>query len=131
MKRVAILGSTGSIGRQALDVVATQGDRVSVVGLAAGRNWELLAEQAVRYKPSVVSVSRREDAERVKARLGSDIEVLHGEDGLRAVACARGGDVVLVAITGVAALLPTIDAIMMSRNIALANKELLVAAGLM
>jgi len=131
MKRVAILGSTGSIGRQALDVVAAHSDRIEVVGLAAGRNWELLAEQADRFKPTVVSVSRLEDAERVKARLGAGIEVLHGEDGLRAVACARDADVVLVAITGVAALLPTIDAIMMSRNIALANKELLVAAGMM
>lgn len=128
-KRISILGSTGSIGRQALDVVASQEGRISVVGLAAGRNWERLAEQAARFRPQMVSVATREDAERVKVRLGSGTEVVYGEEGLRAVACVPDADTVLVAVTGTAGLIPTVDAIASGKDIALANKETLVAAG--
>ncbi len=128
-KRISILGSTGSIGRQALDVVASQEGRISVVGLAAGRNWERLAEQAARFRPQMVSVATREDAERVKVRLGSGTEVVYGEEGLREVACVPDADTVLVAVTGTAGLIPTVDAIASGKDIALANKETLVAAG--
>lgn len=128
-KRISILGSTGSIGRQALDVVASQGGRIRVVGLAAGRNWERLAEQAAAFAPRVVSVATREDAARVEARLGTATRVLYGEEGLRAVARVSGAEAVLTAVTGTVGLLPTVAAIEAGKDILLANKETLVAAG--
>lgn len=128
-KRVSILGSTGSIGRQALDVIAALEGRITVAGLAAGRNWERLAGQAARFKPRVVSVATREDAARVQVRLGPETRVLHGADGLRAVACAPEAEAVLTAVTGTVGLLPTVEAIAAGKDILLANKETLVAAG--
>jgi 1-deoxy-D-xylulose-5-phosphate reductoisomerase len=128
-KRVAVLGSTGSIGRQALDVVRSHPERLKVVGLAAGRNWELLAEQAAEFAPEVVSVWSADDAARVRVRLGDRTEVHAGEPGLNAVAGWPAADIVLVAVTGTAGLVPTVEAIQLGKDVALANKETLVVAG--
>ncbi len=128
-KRVAVLGSTGSIGRQALDVVRSHPERLKVVGLAAGRNWELLAEQAAEFAPEVVSVWFADDAARVRVRLGDRTGVHAGEPGLSAVAGWPAADIVLVAVTGTAGLVPTVEAIQLGKDVALANKETLVVAG--
>jgi 1-deoxy-D-xylulose-5-phosphate reductoisomerase len=111
MKRVAILGSTGSIGRQGLDVIARHPERFEVVGLAAGRNLELLAEQVARFRPAVVADAR------------------DGARGLYAVACESGADIVLAATDGAVAFEAVFAAVDRGIDIALANKELIVAAG--
>ncbi|MBE0466820.1 MAG: 1-deoxy-D-xylulose-5-phosphate reductoisomerase [Candidatus Desulforudis sp.] len=128
-KRVAILGSTGSIGRQALEVFRAHPERLRVVGLSAGRNWELLAQQAAEFGPEVVSVDAEADAQRVRMRLGDRLEVHAGEAGLKAVALWPTADIVLVAVTGTAGLVPTVEAIQLGKDVALANKETLVVAG--
>lgn len=128
-KMIAILGSTGSIGRQALDVVRAYPEKLKVVGLAAGRNWELLVQQAAEFGPEVVSVWSAEDADRVRSRLGGRVEVHAGEAGLSAVAVWSTADVVLVAVTGTVGLVPTVGAIQSGKDVALANKETLVVAG--
>ncbi|MBV8580764.1 MAG: 1-deoxy-D-xylulose-5-phosphate reductoisomerase [Candidatus Eremiobacteraeota bacterium] len=110
-KRVAILGATGSIGRQALDVIARHPERFEVVGLAAGRNVELLAEQVARFKPSVVADAR------------------DGAAGLHAVACESGAEIVLAATDGAVAFDAVFAAVDRGIDVAVANKELVVAAG--
>ncbi|HKO01966.1 MAG TPA: 1-deoxy-D-xylulose-5-phosphate reductoisomerase, partial [Thermoanaerobaculia bacterium] len=86
MKRISILGSTGSIGRSTLDVVDAFGDELSVAGLAAGGNLELLAEQVRRYRPELVSVRNERDVAPLRERIGSEVEIVHGTDGACAVA---------------------------------------------
>lgn len=133
MKRIAILGSTGSIGRSTLSVVEAYPERFEVVALAAGRNQEAVFQQAVRWKPRVVSVAREEDADDLRGRLKSaglaGIEVAHGARG--SVEVATGGDVdfVVSAIVGVAGLEATYEAVRAGKSVGLANKECLVVAG--
>ncbi|MBV8750156.1 MAG: 1-deoxy-D-xylulose-5-phosphate reductoisomerase [Candidatus Eremiobacteraeota bacterium] len=110
-KRVAILGATGSIGRQALDVIARHPERFEVVGLAAGRNVALLAEQVARFKPSVVADAR------------------DGAAGLHAVACESGAEIVLAATDGAVAFDAVFAAVDRGIDVAVANKALVVAAG--
>ncbi|MDQ6924696.1 MAG: 1-deoxy-D-xylulose-5-phosphate reductoisomerase, partial [Candidatus Eremiobacteraeota bacterium] len=110
-KRVAILGSTGSIGRQALDVIARNPDRFEVVGLAAGRNVRLLAEQVARFAPGVAT------------------DAGDGPQGLDAVACGSGADIVLAATDGSVAFDAVFAAVDRGIDVAVANKELIVAAG--
>ena len=143
-KRVAILGSTGSVGRQALDVIARHPERFDVVGLAAGRNMELLAQQVVAFRPRVVSAGDAQAATELTVRLDAagvrvhgslfgkarDVEVLvHGADGLMAVACESDADVVLAATDGSVAFDAVFAAVDLGIDVALANKELIVAAG--
>ncbi|MFQ5895320.1 MAG: 1-deoxy-D-xylulose-5-phosphate reductoisomerase [Nitrospinota bacterium] len=129
-KRVAVLGSTGSIGENTLRVVAEHPDRFQVVALAAGRQWERLAGQAWEFRPAIVSVASREDARRLRSLLdGLPVRVLHGEEGLRAVATEAGADVVVSALVGAAGLMPTFEAVRAGVDVALANKETLVMAG--
>jgi 1-deoxy-D-xylulose-5-phosphate reductoisomerase len=131
MKKIAILGSTGSIGRKTLQVADNFPAEIQVLALAAGRNRELLLEQVKRYKPRLISVRREEDARWLRDKLGGyrEVEVLSGREGLLAVATFSGTDTVLTAISGAAGLEPTINAIRAGKHIALANKETLVAAG--
>lgn len=131
MKKIAILGSTGSIGVNALDVVSKNPQQLEVVALAAGRNLEVLKGQIERFRPKIVSVLDKEHAGRLKAMLGmaSPPEILWGEEGARSVASAPGADMVLSAIVGAAGLVPTLEAIEAGKDIALANKETLVTAG--
>ncbi|MCL6612173.1 MAG: 1-deoxy-D-xylulose-5-phosphate reductoisomerase [Peptococcaceae bacterium] len=130
MKGISILGSTGSIGRQALEVIDLFPDRFAVVGLAAGRNIKVLREQIKKYRPRVVSVSSRDDARLLAEEFGREgCRVLWGDEGLLAAATCPGAHTVLTALTGTAGLMPTLAAIKAGRDIALANKETLVAAG--
>jgi len=130
VKRIAILGSTGSIGRSALSVVASHGDRVQVIGLAAGQNVDLFAQQVHQFKPTVVSLASPEAVERLRrsGALGQAV-IAHGEDGLTEVATHPNVDLVLCASSGTAALGATLAAIEAGKTIALANKEVLVMAG--
>ncbi len=130
MKRIAILGSTGSIGKSALSVVVSHSDRVQVVGLSAGQNVELLAQQIHQFKPTVVSLSSLAAVERLRGSgaLGQGMTA-YGEDGLTEVATHPDVDLVLCASSGTAALEATLAAIEAGKTIALANKEVLVMAG--
>jgi len=130
-KSISILGSTGSIGRQTLDVVAAHPERLRVVGLAAGKNWEALLEQCRRYRPEVAAVTTAADAARLKAELGRGTEVLWGKEGLEAVAAWPAADIVVAAVSGAVGLEPVLKAVAAGKDIALANKETLVAGGLL
>jgi 1-deoxy-D-xylulose-5-phosphate reductoisomerase len=129
VKRIAILGSTGSIGVQALDVAARFPDRFEVVGLAAGRNVARLLEQVRRFRPKVVSVSDEATARELRALVPAVTEVLSGDAGAVAVAAHPDVDLVLAAISGGAGLRSTAAAIEAGKAIGLANKESLVLAG--
>ncbi len=129
MKRVAILGSTGSIGVQALDVASRFPDRFQVVGLAAGRNVARLAEQVRRFRPRLVSASDEGAARELRALVPAGTEVLAGDGGAVAVATHPDVDFVLAAISGGAGLRSTAAAVEAGKAIGLANKESLVLAG--
>jgi len=131
-RRVAILGSTGSIGQSALSVVDTHSDRLQVVGLAAGENAERLAAQVARYRPAIVAVSTDQAADRLRALGGWSQDVVlagTGREGLVAVATHPDADIVLCASSGTEALDAVLAAIEARKTIALANKEVLVMAG--
>jgi 1-deoxy-D-xylulose-5-phosphate reductoisomerase len=131
LKRIAILGSTGSIGQSALSVVDAHPHRLSVVGLAAGENAERLAEQADRYRPRVVAMASSAAADRLR-QLGVDAGTTFGgvgRDGLVAVASHPDVDVVLCASAGTEGLEAVLAAIEHGKTVALANKEVLVMAG--
>jgi 1-deoxy-D-xylulose-5-phosphate reductoisomerase len=130
MKQLAVLGSTGSIGVNTLEIVTDYPDLFRVVALTAGRNLALLEEQILRFKPSIVAVPDRENAQRLQERIGSrGPRVLYGTDGLIACAVDSPADLVVSAIVGAAGLEPTLAAIQAGRDVALANKETLVIAG--
>jgi 1-deoxy-D-xylulose-5-phosphate reductoisomerase len=130
MKRIAILGSTGSIGRSALSVIDAHPDRLSVTALAAGENTELLAEQIARYRPALVAMASGSAIDRLRTGLPAGVTVAgSGREGLVAVATAPGVDVVLCASSGTDGLEAVLAAIEHKKTIALANKEVLVMAG--
>lgn len=131
MKKIAILGSTGSVGRQALEVADQFSDQIKPVALAAGQNRELLLQQVKKFRPELVSVGKEEDAQWLRRELAGQrgVEVCYGSRGLLAVATFSGADTVLTAVSGALGLKPTVSAIQSGKNIALANKETLVAAG--
>ena len=130
-KVITILGSTGSIGVNALDVISRNAMDFEIRGLAAGLNIDLLREQVEKFRPAVVSVLREEDAESLKRTFGAHrpVEVLWGADGYRELASESGSQLILSAMVGAAGLVPTWDAIRSGKDIALANKETLVMAG--
>lgn len=130
MKKIAILGSTGSIGTQTLEVVREHKDELCVTALAAGRNKEKLKEQIAEFHPSLVSLADEKLALELQHELaGSGVMVLHGMEGLVAVAGQEESDVVVTAVVGMMGILPTMEAIRRGKDIALANKETLVTAG--
>src|SRR4051812_31191728 len=133
MKRIAILGSTGSIGQSTLSICESYPDRFSVVTMAAGSNIELAFEQCKRWKPKVMSVAAEADADKLRERLAaakiSDVEVVHGSAGTVLVATYPNVDFVVSAIVGVAGLEATYEAVKAGKSIGLANKECMVAAG--
>src|SRR2546423_5142210 len=133
MKRIAILGSTGSIGRSTLSVIETNPERFQLLTLAAGSNIEAALEQARRWKPKVLSLASERDAESARRQLKSEglgqIEVVHGQAGLVRVATHPEVDFVVSAIVGVAGLKATYEAVRAGKEVGLANKECLVAAG--
>ncbi len=130
MKRIGILGSTGSIGTQTLEIAREYKDELEVVALAAHRNTELIEKQAREFLPKVVCMYDEEAAADLKARLADlDICVLAGMDGLTELAVMPGMDMLVTAIVGMIGIRPTIAAIEAGKDIALANKETLVTAG--
>jgi 1-deoxy-D-xylulose-5-phosphate reductoisomerase len=133
MKRIAILGSTGSIGRSTLSVAESYPERFQIVALAAGSNLEAAFEQALRWKPLVISIAAEADADALGARLKKSghggIEVVHGAAGTVRVATHPEVDFVVSAIVGVAGLEATYEAVRAGKVVGLANKECLVAAG--
>lgn len=129
MRHISILGSTGSIGTQTLDVVREHGD-IKVSALSCGRNIKLLEKQAREFKPSLVSVWDKNDAEELRVKLAdTDIKVSYGMEGLIESATIEDADMIVTAIVGMLGIRPTIAAIKAKKAIALANKETLVTAG--
>ena len=133
MKRISILGSTGSIGRSTLDVIEKNPQRFQLVTMAAGSNVELALEQARKWRPKVLSLASEQDAERAGKRLKAegqgDIEIVFGPAGTVRVATHEEVDFVVSAIVGVAGLKATYEAVRAGKAIGLANKECMVAAG--
>ena len=133
MKRIAILGSTGSIGGSTLNVIENHPDRFQLVTMAAGSNIEAALEQARRWKPKVLSLASEQDAEKVSRQLKAEglgsIEIVHGQAGTVRVATHPEADFVVSAIVGVAGLKATYEAVRAGKEVGLANKECLVAAG--
>ena len=129
-RKLAVLGSTGSVGTQTLEVVELYPDHFSITVLSAGKNAELLIQQALKFNPSAVVVCDKGAFEKVKDALqGKDIEVLYGEDALIEAVKRDDIDIVLTAVVGAVGLKPTVAAIESGKDIALANKETLVVAG--
>lgn len=128
MKKVAILGSTGSIGTQALEVISCIQDKIQVISLAAGSNIKLLKEQIKKFSPRKISVLNEIDAIALKKEFPK-LEIYFGDEGLIALSTDNEIDTVLVAVSGKIGLKPTIEAIKNKKRIALANKETLVIAG--
>ena len=130
MRNIAILGSTGSIGKQALEVIGDNPDRFSVEVLTAYNNFELLIKQARKFQPNVVVIGNEEKYDLVREALANDdIKVYAGSDALNQVVEMGSIDLVLTAMVGFAGLIPTLNAIKAGKQIALANKETLVVAG--
>jgi len=128
MLNISLLGSTGSIGRQTLEVAELLG--IGVSALSADKNITLLEEQTRRFRPSLAAVFNEETARDFKSRVRDmSVRVVTGPDGLVEAACAAGADTVVTAVVGTVGLLPTLAAIRLGRRIALANKETLVCAG--
>jgi len=131
MKNIAILGSTGSIGTQALAVIDCNRDRFRVTALAAGRNVVLLREQIAKFRPRIVAVFDEECARRLENEPGlpRELKILSGPDGYNEIAALPENDLVLSAMVGAAGLVPTVTAVEAGKDVALANKETLVMAG--
>lgn len=129
MRKIAILGSTGSIGTQTLDVVREHGD-IEVVALSCGRNIDLIEKQVREFKPKLVSVWSEADAKALKTSLSDmDVKVSYGMEGLIETATIDESEILVTAIVGMLGIRPTIEAIKAHKDIALANKETLVTAG--
>jgi 1-deoxy-D-xylulose-5-phosphate reductoisomerase len=130
MKKIAVLGSTGSVGANTLEVVRRMPERFAVSALAAGSNIPLLCEQVRQFRPKVVSLKTRAGAASLKAELnGLGVRVVHGPEGAEEVARFEENNVVMAAITGIEGLRPTIAAVEAGVRVALANKEAMVVAG--
>jgi len=130
VKKVAILGSTGTIGRNTLDVIRHHQKHFRVTALAAGSNIRLLEEQIREFRPEIVSLERKEDAEFIRNRFKKDsLRVTYGLDGVLEIGGNPGNDIVVSAITGINGLKPTLAAVRAGKSVALANKESMVVAG--
>lgn len=129
MKKIAILGSTGSIGTQTLEVVRENGD-IEVLGLAAGNNVQLLEKQIREFHPRIAALWSEEKAQELRVRIAdTDTKVVAGMDGLIEVSTIMDAEILVTAIVGMIGIRPTIEAIKSGKHIALANKETLVTAG--
>lgn len=128
MKKIIILGSTGSIGTQTLEVMKNFKENFEIVGLTAYNNIELLSKQIKEFNPKVVAVKDEDKANQLRENLNKNVEILTGSKGLQEIV-KYDADLVVVAVEGIAGLIPTVTAIQMGKDIALANKEVLVTAG--
>ena len=129
MKKVVLLGSTGSIGTSTCKVADDLPEDIQLIGLAAGSNVDLLKEQVARYKPTAVSINKRDRVDELKSSVGSEVSVWSGDEGLLRLATMEEADIVLIAIVGTAGLAPALAAIEAGKDIAVASKEILVMAG--
>lgn len=129
MKRVVLLGSTGSIGTSTIKVAEDLPDQIQLIGLAAGNNSELLLEQTRKFQPAAISINDPAKAKELSDALGTAAEVYSGNDGLVKLATMKAADIVLIAIVGTAGLQPALAAIRAGKDIAIASKEILVMAG--
>ncbi len=130
MKNVSILGSTGSIGRNTLKVISRLSGRFKVTGLSAGTNLELFIKQIEMHKPGIVSVKNKNDAEILRSRFrGNGLQITYGAEGNEEVAGFSSNDIIVLAITGISGLRPTMTAVKTGKRVALANKEAMVTAG--
>ncbi len=129
MRKVVLLGSTGSIGTSTVKVAEDLPDRIQLVGLAAGNNANLLLQQAKKHRPSLISIQNASHVASLSSQLGSHTRVLSGDEGLMKLATLPEADVVLIAIVGTAGLQPALAAIRAGKDIAIASKEILVMAG--
>ncbi len=129
MKNVVLLGSTGSIGTSACKVAEDLPDRIRLVGLAAGANDALLAEQTRQFKPAVISINDDAKAAALRETFGDSVAVHSGDAGLLELATMESADIVLIAIVGTAGLQPALAAIRAGKDIAVASKDILVMAG--
>lgn len=131
MKKIVILGSTGSIGRQTLEVVRSLPGKFKVVGLGAGKNWKLLSDQIMEFRPAAASLASEKELQFIKEVLPQEIkmDLLWGKKGMEDLAAAPEADLVVVAVNRSVGIYPTISAVKAGKHVALANKETLVAAG--
>jgi 1-deoxy-D-xylulose-5-phosphate reductoisomerase len=129
MKKVVLLGSTGSIGTSTVKVADDLPDQIRLIGLAAGGNSELLLAQTRRHQPAAISIASPAAAEDLRAALGNSTQVYAGNEGLLKLATLPEADIVLIAIVGTAGLQPALAAIRAGKDIAIASKEILVMAG--
>ena len=129
MKKVVLLGSTGSIGTSTLKVAEDLPDHIRLIGLAAGNNGELLLKQTLRHRPEAISLGDPGQARELENTLGTSTRVYAGEEGLLKLATLPAADIVLIAIVGTAGLQPALAAIRAGKDIAVASKEILVMAG--
>lgn len=130
MENISILGSTGSIGRSTLDVVDKSGGKFNVRGLAAGRNLDLLCRQVEKFKPKIVSLEKKEDADEFRRNCKEyALRITYGQEGAEEVARFEENDIIVSAITGINGLRPTLAAVKAGKRVALANKESMVVAG--
>ncbi|TGU99995.1 1-deoxy-D-xylulose-5-phosphate reductoisomerase, partial [Mesorhizobium sp. M00.F.Ca.ET.186.01.1.1] len=131
MKKIALLGSTGSIGTSTLEVVEQHPEDFAVVAMAAGTNVELFAKQVEKFRPELVSVGSEQAAVQLREQLGSGHkpEIVFGSAGLELVACHDAASFVMTAVVGSVGVAPTLAAIEAGKTIGLANKETLVSAG--
>lgn len=130
MKNISVLGSTGSIGRSSLEVIDNLSHRFKVVGLTAGRNTQLLEKQVEKFRPKIVSLERKEEAEDLRRKFkGKSIKITFDQEGAEEVASFSENDIVISAITGIDGLRPTLAAVQEGKKVALANKESMVVAG--
>ena len=129
-ERLAVLGSTGSIGCQTLDIARAWSDRFEIVSLSSNNNWELLVRQAMEFQPDNVVIANREHYPKIKEALAAyPIKVYAGEESLEQVVCSEAVDTVVMALVGYCGLFPTVGALRHGKKVALANKECLVVAG--
>jgi len=129
LKYISILGSTGSIGTQTLDVVKNHREKFKIVGLSALKNIDEIEKQIYEFNPEIVAIFDREKAEILSNRVGKKVKIVSGMDGLIEVATLNSADIVVTSVVGSVGLLPTLEAIRHNKIIALANKETLVVAG--
>lgn len=127
-KRIIILGSTGSVGKQALEVIQEESQYFKVVGLTGKDNWQLLKQQAEEFSPLAVALANKKKVAKLKG-LGRGIKIYGGEEGILELIESLPADLILSCIVGKAALIPTLEALRAGRNVALANKESMVIAG--
>jgi len=130
IKQLAVLGSTGSIGKQTLEIVEANPDRFAVYSLTAHKNIDLLEQQINKFKPKIAALADRDSARVLRARIpGDNTRIISGNGGMEEAVTADSVDIAVVAVSGISGLLPTMAAINAGKRIALANKETMVAAG--